>query len=527
MEVVMSNCFFHTILLMIAGIVVNGDDVLKNAPWSYSAAPGVAGSAWKNADGSYSLVKRENSGIATLVRGGNKPVPMTPGERYRIKFQVTGGKGMSAGAMVRLMKKDGTLRSPWPAGRMIPLDGTAATAELEITVAPDEYAAQFVLKAQGTGELKVEAAELEKCTVGDYDPLPILKNAVWRMNCAEGAKGNLTENADGTLSVKKIGEEGFALLSRSGQAIPVTPGKSYLVRADVTGGQGISLAIMAQIKKADKTLRSPWPLSNYVPLNGNSQTLELEFTAQPGEFEAQFPFVVRGQGEFRILNLEFLLAPGKKNLTKRFFNAGELRKYFTVNGAQKLLSPQKIDFLVNDGKPGIFCDNLDWKAADIAAVEVEVAAWNTPGYILLEFASESEDGKIRRSYMTNSMIISGAPRALRFEVKRDPAWCGHIRELGISMSLRFPAGGRLAFSRLAAIPENNLIPFAAEVTPKQKIALDYVLPRGHYRLRWNDGAAPECSIVMRDRMNRLLKTVKLPAGSEEVQFTAPEKTVTT
>lgn len=170
---------------------------------------------------------------------------------------------------------------------------------------------------------------------------------------------------------------------------------------------------------------------------------------------------------------------------------------------------------------GFYIDGLSWPIADIRQIEMKIRS-SRPGSLVLTWKQEGAARPFR--FVGNQNVIPDGKFHWRiFDVEPLANNSGSVSRLYMAWRSEFPAD--IEISGVNMRTRNNLVPGAGMIEPGKPIALDYLLPRTKYRLRWVDGNNPGMTVTTFDRHGRKLDTFAVPAGKQDSEIAMSEKAV--
>ena len=473
-------------------------NILPSGKWNVVKGGGAAGSAEKTDDGTVRVTRTGKQGNFWFYNAGNE-YPVTPGKVYRIAAVYK--SSVEGTIMLQVM---GAKRTPFPVGR-----GKGGVAEASFLARPGENKVRIHFTIP-QGE-----ALLEKITVDEMDPPDnLLANPAlsWRKADIGGAQSSLKKEA-GKFVLDKTGDAGYTAFVPVAD-LDLAPGKNYQVTVSLkrTDSQ-TQYNLMFQMPGSKRT---PFPTVTSAGLVNQPETLTYLFTARDDEKKLRPHVIIRGKGQVEIIGMsikeiteaELKAAEESKKVRAKSFQGGMLKRSWRPVGLEAGGDSARpfVEFTAAS-RGGLACDNLNWKASEVKAVEVDFKVSGEGGYLDCSFSSQ-HDGKTYRSHVGFSVLPDGQWHRIMFPVSKDPAWRGTIT------SMKFSWNGQPApvgFRRIVATPKINRLPD--------------LRPRGQYTLsRLSGNAAAELSFL--DRYYREIGKVELPEGKKSVDFTMPAMAMT-
>lgn len=456
----------------------------------------------------------------TVLFYNSKDFPLIPGNTYVVKAKFT---ALTEGAKLSMMlSMPGATRTPFPV--------TAAAGELNKTTVlriqfkalDDEKNLRVHLVSKTKGLYRIDEIQVESIAASELKP-DLTQDSIlnWGISEAEGAKGIMSSNPDnGSYLVKKSTEQGIVFFYNKVD-FNINPGKSYEVSAKVTVlTENTKTSIMLSMPTSSRKL---YPVSEAAGEFQKPTQLKLKFTAQQDESKLRIHIVMKDKGEMQIDEIT-IKEKDIADTSLLVWEGENLLDAWTVNGFIKKDSQTPFISGLMGREPSISCDNLKWDAAAIRSIEVKFRASDEGGYMQLDFSAD-DNGRTLSSFQTMSTLADGQWHTLQFPVSEDPAWRGKIK--AIKLIWKNLAAAEIAFGKISALPEKNLIPDAkAAITEAAVIKIPLIRPRGHYRLSWKGGTAPDIKLSVKDRNYKEIEKIELRNKAPYVDFTAPEMTMT-
>ena len=441
-----------------------------------------------------------------MIAGLPVNFPLVPGRSYEVSCDMEVGSGAIGRLMVSM---PGGKRRPYPVKVM----EKSGRAVIRFTARSDEKKLSVYLVIFGKGKVVYKNLRLREVAVTPTSNAPkssvqMLKFGT-RLDKHQGAEGTLI-NKNNVLTLEKVNDAGFMIAGLPIQ-LPLVPGRSYEVSCDMEVGSGAIGRLMVSMPGGK---RRPYP----VKVMGKSGRAVLRFTARSDEKKLSVYLVIFGKGKVVYKNLRLRELP-PQDPKKKAFNSREITEFWRVQNAVSV--EKNADGFTGVAKPAtrIVSPALNWDAAAIAGVEVDIAMHPEGGMLNLNFTGEY-NGKTFSGSLMRTNIPSGEKRTVSFFFNHQPAWRGRIT--GISFNSNVHSKTRFHLFGVRALAEANIIPDAAVsgVKPVERIH-----PGAKYTLARRGGFAADVTVKMLDVNGKLLQTQILRSGVEKLQFTAPDETV--
>ncbi|HOG49978.1 MAG TPA: hypothetical protein PKY10_05275 [Lentisphaeria bacterium] len=439
------------------------------------------------ADGQFEIRKENDAGVLFFHCGGNE-VEIIPEKSYELtaKFQ---GSGENLQAYFMLSFPGPKPRTPFPVSKSQKITGEAQTLKFYFAALEAETRLRIHFCLKGQGKILLSGLSMQ-----EYTPAAnLLERAethlVLRQNL--GGIGTLQKSGLIDYEVSMSNDSGYVAVVPD-RDLPIVSGRHYRVRMSLTRLTESGSATLMLSMPGGK--RTPFPTVQARKKSGQQETLEYLFTAEEDEKLLRPHLVVRGPARVLLhaLELQELTEAELKDLQQQGrlmqmnFTAEELQAYWEPHGVREILPAKDCMEILSAQNGGFSCQNLSWTAADIKVIQVRFRVHDEGGYLRLDFDAEDQ-GEKYTSYLGVSSIPDGEWHDLIFPIADDPAWRGKIH--GIKLSW-YAQGAKMALQRVSAIPEPNLIPFADSLQAGKDYELDFIRPRGKYRLSWKGANNP-------------------------------------
>lgn len=456
----------------------------------------------------------------TILFYNTKDIPIIPGNTYVIKAKFT---ALTENAkLLFMLSMPGATRTPFPVTAPAGELNNTTILRIQFKALDDEKNLRIHLVSKTKGLYRVDEIQVESIAASELKP-DLAQDSIlnWGISEAEGAKGVMSSNPDNdSYLIKKSSEQGIVFFYNRID-FNINPGKSYEVSAKVTAlTENTKASIMLSMPQSSRKL---YPVSEAAGEFQKPTQLKLKFTAQQDESKLRIHIVMKDKGEMQID--EITIKEKEITDTSLLVWEGEnLLDAWTVSGFIKKDSQTPFISGLMGREPSISCDNLKWEAAAIRSIEVKFRASDEGGYMQLEFKAD-DNGRTLSSFQTMSTLADGQWHTIQFPVSEDPAWRGKIRS--IKLIWKNLAAAEIAFGKISALPEKNLIPDAkSAITEATVIKIPLIRPRGHYRLSWKGGKSPDIKLSVKDRNYKEIEKIELRNKAPYVDFTAPEMTMT-
>ena len=497
------------------------ENLLSLKQWKFLQVNGAVGSMNAKADGPVEIRKENDAGVLFFHCGGNE-VEIIPGKSYELTAQFQ-GSGESLQAYFMLSFPGPQPRTPFPVSESQKITGEAQTLKYQFAALEGETRLRIHFCIKGQGELLLSGLSMQ-----EYLPAANLlerpeTRLVLRQNL--GGVGTLQKSGSIDYEVSMSNDSGYVAVVPD-KDLAIMPGRHYRVRMSLTRlTESGSAKLMLSMPGGKRT---PFPSVQARKQSGQQETLEYIFTAEKDEKLLRPHLVVYGPARVLLHALElqelteseFEKSQQQGRLMQMNFTAEKLHAHWDPHGAREILPTKDCMEILSTQNGGFQCQNLSWTAADVKAIQVRFRVYDEGGYLRLDFDAEDE-GKKYTSYFGVSSIPDGEWHDLIFPIAEDPAWRGKITN--IKLSWRAP-GAKIALQRVCAIPEANLIPFADSLQAGKDYELEFIRPRGKYRLSWKGAHNPGVEVFFFDRDRKLLLQEKL-VGLAAKEIQAPERTV--
>ena len=323
----------------------------------------------------------------------------------------------------------------------------------------------------------------------------------------EGGEGH-GEVTKGRIHGVKTNEPGFLIFGVTQPTlVDIVPGKSYRVSAkmEISGGAWASLMISMPGAK-----RTPFPRKEL----RQSGVVSMVFTAKEDEKKLRPHIVVWGQGEVTAheVTIEEIMPMKETSFSGEGLVADWefLWALETFNDATSLGALVHYTTLLRCSRP------LDWSAADIGGIEIDVSLAPEGGCLEVHYTSVDADGNSSRGFVRRTNIPSGEIRTVSFDMTRGRDWRGRITELEFKTNSITPS--TMHVTEIRALPVYNLIPNATKGGHKQ---IELIRPTADYRLTWKGKTPADVSLTLFDERRMPLKTLK---SKGELTFHTPDET---
>ncbi len=498
------------------------ENLLQQKQWKLQPVDGASGRMNAKADGLFEIRKENAAGYLFFHCGGNE-VEIVPGKTYEMTAQFQ-GSGENLQAFLMLSFPGPQPRTPFPASEAQKITGNVQTLKFQFTALEGETRLRIHFCLKGQGELLLSGISMQEY----LPPENLLERTDIRLLLRQnlGGEGTLQKSGLVDYEVSMSNDSGYLAVVPD-KDLAIIPGRYYRVRMNVTRlTESGSASLMLSMPGGART---PFPTVQARKKTGQQETLEYLFKAEKDERLLRPHLVVRGPArvllhalelqEFSEAEFQGLQQQGR--LFQMNFTAEELQAHWKPHGAREILPAADCLEILSGQNGGFLCQNLSWTASDIQSIQVRFRAYDEGGYLRLDFTAE-EQGKKYESYLGVSSIPDGEWHNLIFPVSDDPAWRGKILAVQLSW---YAQGTKIALQRVNAIPEKNLVPFADALQTGQDCILEFVRPRGNYRLSWQGGRSPGVEVKFFDLDWQLLQQENLAAGQDAMEIQAPERTV--
>ena len=503
------------------GLQLAAADLLLDAKvkWGIRQIEGGSGTIERSgSDNSFIIRKSSADGMIFLV--AEDPLPLIAGKGYEVSVKLKTGGTAKASIMVSI---DG--RKTYPATEPSANDKAFVDGLSLIAQKGESQGTLVIVLSGGIGSVQVEKVDFEETEI-DKDNLLMQPDIKWRYSKAEGGVGKLRKLTNHQYEMEKTNTEGYLVLYNEND-LPLTPAKHYRVTITFSVSDSKSNGIIMLSMPGGK--RTPYPVSAASSPVGKLESASLDFTAAQDEKLLRIHFVFKGIGKAAIIKIEckeltdaeIAAEAQKKNLRSFDCQQGDLGQYWKPIAQRNFTATANTLEAEVMPNGGFICENLDWTAAAIKTLEVKFRAFDEGGYVQLDFET-SDNGKSFSSYQTMSCVPDGQWHTLRFPVSEDLAWRGRVTKLKLSWMSMAPC--RIGIERVRALTQDNLITDAENIPARTPAKIELIRPRGNYLLSYQGSDNPGLKLTLTDRDYRTIKTVELPTGKNNIEFTTPELT---
>ena len=515
------RCLALSLLLNLFFSQLANANLLLQQQWRLQQVDGAVGNVHSEVPGLVEINKENSLGHLFFHCGGDE-VAVRPGKTYELTAAFRGSSAdLQAFLMISFPGPEP--RTPFPCSEAQNVTGEDQTLSLLFTAREKETQLRIHFCLKGQGKVQLRTLFLQ-----EYQPSENLlerPDLQWVLRKNLGGEGTV-QKIDREYEVEMSNASGYLALVPK-KDLEIIAGKHYRVQMALTCLQGTgSASLMLSMPGGSRT---PYPSIQARKSSGQPEVLQYLFTALADEKQLRPHLVVRGPGKVRLQQIllqelsedEFVRLQQNDRLCALDFKAADLQEHWKPHGALQIFDdPDSLEILAGPNG-GFSCENLDWTAAEIKAIQVRFRASDEGGYLRLDFTAE-ENEQSYSSYLGVTSIPDGEWHNLLFSLSEDPAWRGKVHTIKLSWQAQ---SCNIALARLSAIPEINHLPFADSLQLGQSYALESIRPRGIYRLSWKNGYNPGLELTFRDRNWQVLATATLVAGQQELELQTPERTV--
>jgi len=207
----------------------------------------------------------------------------------------------------------------------------------------------------------------------------------------------------------------------------------------------------------------------------------------------------------------------------KLFEGKVLRRKWSLYNYQRLIGNKNALEAVINPFGGFSCPNLDWNAEEIKQIEITYKVAEYGGCLQLQYSSVLNN-KTNTDIMAHMVTPDSRFHTIIFPVCEKRSWSGKIFQ--IKFVLIGKDAAQVSLARVSALSNKNILPDADSIRPGKPVPVHYLLPRGEYFMRWENGKNPGIELDCLDNHMQSIKKVKLPAGKSEDIFEVPELAIT-